>query len=74
MTERAYPPPPPPTPPTAGLSADEFHLPGTNLFLSIRRQLSSLEQPAIFKPGRGPALGFLSLHRWGSHAYCMGTN
>jgi hypothetical protein len=58
-TEHAYPPPPPPPPPTAGLFAEGFHLPRTNLFMSIRRQLSSLEQLAQFKAGRGPALGFL---------------
>jgi hypothetical protein len=61
MPEYTYPPPPPPPPPTAGLSAERFQLPGTNLFLSIRRQLSSLERPAQFKAGRGPVLGFLAV-------------
>ncbi|MEM3731148.1 MAG: hypothetical protein QXE74_05185, partial [Candidatus Bathyarchaeia archaeon] len=51
------PPPLPPPPPYA----EGIHLPGTNLFMSVRRQLSSLEQPAIFKPGRGILLGFISV-------------
>jgi len=57
--KRAYPPPPPPPPPRAKNFAEGFHLPGTNLFTSIRRQLSSLERTAQFKAGKGLLLGLL---------------
>jgi len=61
MSNSDYPaPPPPPSQPLPGEFEDgKFHLPRTNLFPGIRRQLSALEQQPQFKSGGGPWRSFL---------------
>lgn len=56
MQQPAYPPPPAPPVPKA-LSG--FHLPGTNLFGGIRRQLSALENSSQLPGGKSPTSGFI---------------
>ena len=50
-------PPPPPLPPKRDLG--QFHIPGTNIFISIRKQLASLEVQPNFKSDLELPLAFL---------------
>jgi RsiW-degrading membrane proteinase PrsW (M82 family) len=56
MQQPTYPPPPPP-PTSKALSG--FHLPGTNLFDDIRRQLSALEISSRLPGGKSLTNGFI---------------